>query len=127
MSLLCAPLLAQTVFKALSSAASTAPAAAKYADPLGRDNPRGTLTGFIDAAQRGDNERAAEYLQLPRQETEIDTTRVVDDLKALLNNAYVGRLGAVTDNPEAALRSAAGSPTRSASASSPSTARNCRC
>ncbi len=104
LSLLCAPLLAQTVFKALSSAANAATgapsAAVKYNDPLGRDTPRGTLTGFIDAAQRGDNERAAEYLQLPRQETEIDTTRVVDDLKALLNNAYVGRLGSVTDNPE---------------------------
>jgi MscS family membrane protein len=101
LSLLCAPLLAQTVFKALSSAANAAaPAAAKYLDPLGRDNPRGTLTGFIDAAQRGDNEHASEYLQLPRQESEIDSTRVVDDLKALLNHAYVGRLGAVTDNPE---------------------------
>jgi len=100
LSLLCAPLLAQTVFKALSSATSSAPATAKYTDPLGRDNPRGTLTGFIDAAQRGDNDRAAQYLQLPRQETEIDTTRVVDDLKVLLNSAYVGRLGSVTDNPE---------------------------
>jgi MscS family membrane protein len=100
LSLLCAPLLAQTVFKALSSAPGTATPAAKYSDPLGRDNPRGTLTGFIDAAQRGDTRHAAEYLQLPRQESEIDTTRVVDDLKVLLNNAYVGRLGSVTDNPE---------------------------
>ncbi|MGC2211554.1 MAG: mechanosensitive ion channel family protein [Candidatus Korobacteraceae bacterium] len=100
LSLLCAPLLAQTVFKALSSAASTATPTAKYSDPLGRDNPRGTLTGFIDAAQRGDTRHAAEYLQLPRQESEIDSTRVVDDLKVLLNNAYVGRLGSVTDNPE---------------------------
>jgi MscS family membrane protein len=101
LSLLCAPLLAQTVFKALSSAANAAaPSSAKYVDPLGRDTPRGTLTGFIDAAQRGDNDRAAQYLQVPRQETEIDTTRVVDDLKALLNHAYVGRLADVTDNPE---------------------------
>jgi MscS family membrane protein len=101
LSLLCAPLLAQTVFKALSSAANAAaPSAAKYVDPLGRDTPRGTLTGFIDAAQRGDNDRAAQYLQLPRQETEIDTTRVVDNLKALLNHGYVGRLADVTDNPE---------------------------
>jgi MscS family membrane protein len=101
LSLLCAPLLAQTVFKALSSAANTATASPSAAnDPLGRDTPRGTLTGFMEAAQRGDNERAAEYLQLPRQETGIDSTRVIDDLKALLNHAYVGRLGAVTDSPE---------------------------
>src|SRR5208337_1700335 len=29
-----------------------------------------------------------------------DSNRVVEDLKALLNHAYVGRLGSVTDNPE---------------------------
>ena len=45
-------------------------------------------------------ERAAEYLQLPRQETEIDSARIVGDFKTLLDHAYVGRLGAVTDNPE---------------------------
>lgn len=100
LSLLCAPLVAQTVFKALSSAATGSSSAAKYVDPLGRDTPRGSLTGFVEAAQRGEIDRAAQYLQLPRQETEIDTTRVVDDLKVLLNNAYVGRLASVTDNPE---------------------------
>jgi MscS family membrane protein len=103
LSLLCAPLLAQTVFKALSSAANAAtalPPNVKTTDPLGRDTPRGTLTGFMEAAQRGDTTHAAEYLQFPRQESEIDSTRVVDDLKSLLNHAYVGRLGSVTDNPE---------------------------
>ena len=105
LSLLCAPLLAQSVFKALSSAANAATGAsastsAKFADPLGRDTPRGALTGFMQAAQKGDVSRAAEYLQLPREESEIDSTHVVDNLKALLNYAYVGRLGSVTDNPE---------------------------
>jgi MscS family membrane protein len=103
LSLLCAPLLAQSVFKALSAGVSGAQAAAKSTDPLGRDTPRGTLTGFMQAAQKGDNDRAAEYLQLPRQETEIDSAHVVRDLKALLDRAYVGRLGAITDNPDLAL------------------------
>jgi MscS family membrane protein len=102
LSLLCAPLLAQSVLKALSTGVSSAQAAAKNADPLGRDTPRGTLTGFMQAAQAGDDERAAEYLQLPRQENEIDSSRVVKDLKTLLNQAYVGRLGSITDNPELA-------------------------
>jgi len=102
LSLLCAPLLAQSVFKALSGGVSGAQAAVKSTDPLGRDTPRGTLTGFMQAAQKGDNDRAAEYLQLPRQETEIDSARVVRDLKALLDRAYVGRLGAITDNPDIA-------------------------
>jgi MscS family membrane protein len=102
-SLLCAPLLAQTVLKALSNSVSgAAQAAAKPLDPLGRGTPRGTLTGFMQAAQKGDTERAAEYLQLPRQETGIDSARVVQDLKSLLDHAYLGRLGAITDNPDIA-------------------------
>jgi MscS family membrane protein len=102
LSLLCAPLLAQSVLRALSSGVSGAQEAVKSADPLGRDTPRGTLTGFMEAAQRGDNERAAEYLQFPRQESEIDSTRVVQDLKILLDQAYVGRLGAITNNADLA-------------------------
>ena len=100
LSLLCAPLLAQSVFKALSSGAAAARTAVNNPDPLGRDTPRGTLTGFMQAAQEGDNERAAEYLQLPRQESEIDSERVVHDLKALLNHAYLGRLSSITNSPE---------------------------
>jgi MscS family membrane protein len=56
----------------------------------------------MQAAQKGNNERAAEYLQLPRQQNEVDSLRVVQDLKALLDHAYVGRLGAITDNPDLA-------------------------
>ncbi len=100
LSLLCAPLLAQSVFKALSTGVAGAQTAAKGADPLGRDTPRGTLIGFMQAAQKGDDERAAEYLQLPRQQTEIDSGRVVQDLKVLLNHAFVGRLTSVSDNSE---------------------------
>jgi MscS family membrane protein len=94
--LLCAPLLSQNVLRSL-----TPPAIAqKYSDPLGRATPRGTLTGFMSAAQVGNYDRAAEYLQLPRQESSIDSTRVIADLRALLDHAYVGRLGTVSDNPE---------------------------
>jgi MscS family membrane protein len=100
LSLLCAPLLAQSVLRALSGGVSGVEV--KSTDPLGRDTPRGTLTGFMQAAQKGDGERAAEYLQLPRQQTEIDSTRVVRDLKTLLDHAYVGRLGTITDNPDLA-------------------------
>ncbi len=100
LSLMGTPLLAQSVLNTLSSGVTNAQATAKNTDPLGRNTPRGTLTGFMEATQKGDNERAAEYLQLPRQETEIDITRVVQDLKILLDHAYVGRLASVSDNPE---------------------------
>ena len=102
LSLLCAPLLAQSVLKALSAGVTGAQSEVKSTDPLGRDTPRGTLMGFMQAAQKGNTDRAAEYLQLPRQETEIDSTRVVRDLKALLDHAYLGRLGTITDIPDLA-------------------------
>src|SRR6266581_4805924 len=101
LSLLCAPLAAQSVFKALSAGVPNGQGT-KSLDPLGRATPRGTLTGFMQAAQRGDNDRAAEYLQLPRQQSEIDSVRVVQDLKTLLEDAYVGRMGAITDNTDLA-------------------------
>ena len=102
LGLLGAPLLSQTFLRTLAPPAITAPSALvqKNSDPLGRATPRGTLTGFMAAAQVGNYDRAAEYLQLPRQETGIDSARVIGDLKALLDHAYVGRLGTVTDNPE---------------------------
>jgi MscS family membrane protein len=101
-SLLCAPLLGQSVLRALSNGVGSVQSAVHAADPLGRDTPRGTLTGFMQAAQKGDIERAAEYLQLPRQQSEVDSARVVSDLKALLDHAYVGRLVTITDNPDLA-------------------------
>jgi MscS family membrane protein len=100
LSLLCAPLFAQSVLKALSSDVPAAPATTKNSDPLGRDTPRGTLTGFMEAAQKGDYERAAQYLQLPRQASEGDPNLFVEDLKTLLNHAYVGRLASITVNPD---------------------------
>jgi MscS family membrane protein len=102
LSLLCVPLLAQSVLKTLSSGVANVQAAVNHADPLGRGTPRGTVTGFMKAAQEGDTEHAAEYLQLPRQESEIDSARVVQDLKTLLDRAYVGRLASITDNPDLA-------------------------
>jgi MscS family membrane protein len=101
-SLLGAPLLGQSVLKALSNGVSGVQGAVRTTDPLGRATPRGTLTGFMQAAQKGDTEHAAEYLQLPRQESEFDSTRVVKDLKVLLDYAYVGRLATINDNPDLA-------------------------
>jgi len=101
-SLLGAPLLGQSVLKALSNGVAGVQGAVRTTDPLGRATPRGTLIGFMQAAQKGDTDHAAEYLQLPRQESEFDSTRVVQDLKVLLDYAYVGRLATINDNPDLA-------------------------
>lgn len=97
--LLVPQLPAQSVLKALSAGATSA---TPRRDPLGRDTPRGTLMGFMEAAQRGNRDRAAEYLQLPRQSSEVDSLRLVDDFKILLDRAFVGRVSAVSDSPELA-------------------------
>ncbi len=102
LGLLCAPLPAQSVLKALSTGVAGAQTAVQNIDPLGRTNPRGTLIGFMQAAQEGDSTRAAEYLQIPRDETEINSDRIVHDLKVLLDHAFVGRLGSITNNSELA-------------------------
>ena len=96
---LVAPMQAQAALKALASNIA-APAATRPVDLLGRATPRGAVTGFMQAAQKGDTDRAAEYLQLPRQEGEVDSTRLVQDLKVLLDHAFSGRLAAITDSPE---------------------------
>ena len=48
---------------ALATPASTAETqkVEVIADPLGRHTPRGTVTGFLEAARKGDLERAAQY------------------------------------------------------------------
>ena len=43
-------------------------ASSKPSDPLGRESPYGTVTGFVRAAEKKDFERAARYLQIPRRQ-----------------------------------------------------------
>jgi MscS family membrane protein len=59
--------LSAQVPSVLSPTTATAPAqpSAPLADPLGRDTPRGTVIGFVRAAQEGNDELAIQYLQLP--------------------------------------------------------------
>ena len=58
-------------------AAAVAPAVPS--DPLGRDSPRGLVTGFIDAISKEDFEKAAQYLQL----SDVPASRRVAHGKAL--------------------------------------------
>jgi MscS family membrane protein len=52
--------LAQTTPPAAPPAAAAPTPAPK--DPLGRDSPRGTVLGFLNAARKGENELASRYL-----------------------------------------------------------------
>ncbi len=87
------------VLKSLQPGASTAPPIT-VEDALGRNTPRGTLVGFVEAAQKGDTDRALNYLELPRQSHVIDSDGLVRDLLLLFNRAFVGRISEVSDLPE---------------------------
>jgi MscS family membrane protein len=71
-------------------------------DPLGRSTPRGTLLGFIEAAQQGDTTRALNYLEITGQAREAgaDREKLVHDLLKLFDRAYIGRINEVSDAAE---------------------------
>jgi MscS family membrane protein len=69
-------------------------------DALGRTTPHGTLLGFLHVAQNGRYDEASQYLQLSKNEKAASGERLARELHALLDEAFVGRIGAVSDNPE---------------------------
>jgi MscS family membrane protein len=69
-------------------------------DSLGRDTPHGTVFGFLQAAQSGKYQKASEYLRLSKRERARDGERLARQLQALMDNAFVGRVGAISERPE---------------------------
>jgi MscS family membrane protein len=65
-------------------------------DPLGRQTPRGTVTGFLEAARKGDLERAAQYLNTRGQNVQTVAQQLFDVLDARLP----ARLMRITDAPQ---------------------------
>jgi len=84
---------------AAQPAAPAQPAAAK--DTLGRDTPRGTLLGFMDAARDGNTTAAVMYLNTePRQR---DAADLAHQLYVVLNTRLPARLNNLSDRPEGSL------------------------
>src|SRR4051812_22789641 len=71
------------------------------ADLLGRSTPRGTVTGFIDAARKGEMERAAQYLNVAGQPAET----LARQLFVVLDARLPARLVRISDAPEGSGRS----------------------
>ena len=69
-------------------------------DPLGRSTPRGTVLGFLHAAKSGDYKQAADYLQLSNDERAEEGESIARQLHALVDHAFVGRVGPVSDHRE---------------------------
>jgi len=70
-------------------------------DTLGRDTPRGTLLGFMDAARQGKSAAAVMYLN-----TELNEKAAADlahKLYVVLNSRLPARLNDLSDRPEGSL------------------------
>src|SRR5258708_32231170 len=80
--------------------APSAPPPAPPADPLelGRETPRGTVIGFIRAAQSENYGVAVQYFEERRASVEREQ-ELAQQLLAILNARFVGSLDSITDDP----------------------------
>src|SRR5271165_1431764 len=72
------------------------------ADPLGRETPRGSLVGFIKAAQDERNDLAVEYFQPPsgrRHRSEEDDEEIVPQFLTIFNQKFAGALDVISNDP----------------------------
>jgi len=98
---LCSPVLAETsLAPALQSSSTPANPTNPPADPLNRTTPAGTVLGFLQAAQRGDNSIAAQYLQMSNARRQAEGEPLVVKLKYVMDNAFAGSLKNVSAQPD---------------------------
>jgi MscS family membrane protein len=99
-SLFAVPAVAQENPLAPAAAQTKTPEPARPVDPLGRATPRGTVLGFLQAAQSAQPDSAAQYFQSSRGRRPADDQKIVHELKSLMDRAYVGNINRITDLPE---------------------------
>jgi MscS family membrane protein len=88
------------VTKLLNSTGTPTPATATAMDPLGRNTPSGTVVGFLQAEQNGNDRAAVDYLQMSAARRQSQGPEVANQLKVLMDRAFVGHLGRISTNPE---------------------------
>ncbi len=90
--------VAQSVTKVLG--ATTPAPSASSTDPLGRDTPSGTVFGFLQAAQAGNERAAADYLQMSAVRRMSQGPDLAGKVKLLMDSAFVGSLRRISTRPE---------------------------
>ena len=73
------------------------------ADALGRETPRGSMTGYFEAADAGDFETAARFLDqrnLPREARSWESDRLARRLKVVLDRKLWIDVDSLSDDPE---------------------------
>ena len=89
---------------AQAGAQATAPAPQAPASPpdaLGRETPRGTVLGFLNAARKGENDLARQYLDTRLTGEAAD--RLAHQLFVVLDARLPARLTLISDQPEGSL------------------------
>lgn len=69
-------------------------------DARGRSTPHRTLVGFLHSSQSGRYDDAVRYLQLSKNEKSVSGERLAEQLHMLMDQAFVGQVGTVSDDPE---------------------------
>ena len=88
----CCPVFAQNALSQILQTAAPAAAPANPADRLGRDTPYGTIFGFLQAAQSGNNSLAAQYLQLSPAHRQSEGEPLAMKLKLAMDRSFAGSL-----------------------------------
>src|SRR5271166_1848181 len=97
----CSPLAAQSpLAQILQPAATASPAANTPTDALGRNTPYGTVFGFLQAAQSGDYNIAAQYLQMSAARRQSEGSTLAANLKVVMDRSYAGSLKNVSTQQE---------------------------
>ena len=78
--------------------------ASEVDDPLGRSTPHGTVVGFLQATQNGKDEKAAQYLQLSKNERATKGEQIAHQLHDLMDSAFLGRVGTISDHREGSVQ-----------------------
>jgi len=95
------PALAQASFgQVLQPASTTTSSPSTPTDPLNRTTPSGTVLGFLQAAQNGNNSIAAQYLQMSAARRQSEGEQFAEKLKYVMDNAFAGSLKNVSTQPE---------------------------
>jgi MscS family membrane protein len=79
----------------------SAPAATSASsDPLGRTTPSGTVLGFLQVAQDGNEKLAADYLQMSAARRQSQGPDMAGKLKVLMDRAFVGSIRRISTRPD---------------------------
>jgi MscS family membrane protein len=75
----------------------------KTGDPLGRENPRSSLIGFLSSGRAGRFTAAAQYLEMPARERERRGPELARMLTQVVDLSFRGNLDEISRSPEGSL------------------------